>query len=408
MTKIFTRWQEKRIRELLKNRRVVVISGARQSGKTTLARKVAAKGDTFLSLDNEDVLTTALSDPMGFVRHKKGTMIIDEIQKAPSLLLAIKQAVDADNRPGQFLLTGSADIATLPRITDSLAGRISHIRLRGLTMGEILGGQPAFLDKAFRRDWPLAIKGYDKPAILNLAFRGGYPEVLAIKQTARGEWFEDYKKSLLSRDLKDIANIQRMEAMDALLNVMSAWSGKLMDAEAICGKLSITRKMLVNYANVLILMCLFEKVPAWILTDYDRVGKREKIYASDAGLMAHLLDWREADVLYDPDKSGKMVETFAFSQLCAQTDFYRYSLYHYRDRQKREIDFIVKNDVGGLLGIEIKSGSAVSRDDARHMVWFKRNIAKEREFTGIVLYTGEITLPLGEDMYAVPMAALWN
>ena len=408
MTEIFNRWQEKRVRELLENRRVVAISGARQSGKTTLARKVAAKQDTFLSLDNEDILATALSDPMGFVRHKKGTLIIDEIQKAPSLLLAIKQVVDADNRPGQFLLTGSADIATLPRITDSLAGRISHIRLRGLTMGEILGRQPTFLDKAFRRDWPLTIKGYDKPAILNLAFRGGYPEVLALKQVARGAWFGDYKKSLLSRDLKDIANIQRQEVMDALLNVLSAWSGKLMDVEAICAPLSVTRRMLVNYANVLLLLCLFEKVPAWILTDYDRVGRREKIYAADTGMMAHLLDWREADVLYDPDKSSKMVETFVFNQLCAQTDFYHYSLFHYRDRQKREIDFIVKNDAGGLLGIEVKSGSAVSRNDARHMVWFKNNIAKEREFIGIVLYTGDITLPLGEDMYAVPMAALWS
>jgi len=123
--------------------------------------------------------------------------------------------------------------------------------------------------------------------------------------------------------------------------------------------------------------------------------------------MAYLLDWREADVLYDPDKSGKMVKTFVFNQLCTQVDYYRYSLYHYRDRQNREIDFIVKNDVGGLLGIEVKSGSAVSRDDARHMVWFKNNIARDREFIGVVLYTGEITLPLGEDMYAVPIAALW-
>jgi predicted AAA+ superfamily ATPase len=275
-------------------------------------------------------------------------------------------------------------------------------------MGEILGRKPTFLDKAFKRDWPLQIKGYDKPAILNLAFRGGYPEVLRLKQTERDTWFTDYKKSLLSRDLKDIANIQRHGVMEALLIALSAWSGKLMDVEAICAKLSISRKLLVNYADILILLCLFEKVPAWILTDYDRVGRREKIYATDTGLMAHLLDWREADVLYDPDKSGKMVETFVFNQLSALTDFHRYSLYHYRDRQKREIDFIVKNDLGGLLGIEVKSGSAVSREDTRHLVWFKNNIVKDREFTGIVLYTGETTLPLGQDMYAVPMAALWS
>ena len=192
MSKIFTRWQQKRIQEVLKVRRVVVISGARQSGKTTLAQKIAGEQDSFLSLDNEGILATALSDPMGFVKHTKGTLIIDEIQKAPSLLLAIKQVVDADNRAGQFLLTGSADIATLPKITDSLAGRISHIRLRGLTMGEILGKQPTFLDKAFKRDWPLQIKGYDKPTILSLAFAGGYPEVLRLNQAERAPWFLDY------------------------------------------------------------------------------------------------------------------------------------------------------------------------------------------------------------------------
>jgi predicted AAA+ superfamily ATPase len=184
--------------------------------------------------------------------------------------------------------------------------------------------------------------------------------------------------------LKDIANIQRHGAMEALLSTLCAWSGKLMDVEAICSKLSISRKLLINYVNILVLLCLFEKIPAWILTDYDRVGRKEKIFATDTGLMAHLLDWREADVLYDPDKSGKMVETFAFNQLCVQTDFYRYSLYHYRDRQKREIDFVVKNDAGGLLGIKVKSGSAVSRMDARHLVYVE---LVEYDQTGLIFTT---------------------
>ena len=318
MAKLFARWQFKRTREVLKTRRVVVISGPRQSGKTTLAQQTISKQDSFVSLDDSAILAAALSDPLGFVRHVKGTMVIDEIQKAPSLLLAIKQVVDADNRPGQFLITGSADIRTLPTITDSLAGRISHIRLRGLTIGEVLGKQPTFLTRAFQKDWPLQIRGYDKPTVLNLAFRGGYPEVLRLAETERQEWFEDYIKSLLSRDLRDIANIQRQDVMGALLNALSAWSSKYMEVGAICGKLSISRNTFNSYVNALILLCLFEKVSPWIKTDYERVGRREKFFATDTGLMAHLLNWRFSDVSLDSDKSGKMIETLVFNELSAQ------------------------------------------------------------------------------------------
>jgi predicted AAA+ superfamily ATPase len=406
---LFIRWQHKRVRDALKNRRVVVISGARQIGKTTLVQASAAKQDVFWTLDDTAILETALNDPLGFVRHKKGTMIIDEIQKAPSLLLAIKQVVDADNRTGQFLLTGSADIRTLPTVTDSLAGRISHIRLRGLTIGETLGLKPRFLTRALNQDWPLQIKGYDKAAIIDMAFGGGYPEVLRLKQTKRKEWFEDYTKSLLARDLRDIANIQRQDIIKALLYSLSAWSGKFMELESICSKISTTRKTLVSYVNVLSLLCLFDKVPPWIQTDYERVGRKEKIYSCDTGLMAYLLNWRPNDVSYDPDKCGKMIETFVFNELIAQVDLdYRYSICHYRDRERREIDFIIENDAGELLGVEVKSGSAVSRADARHMEWFKKNIARDRKFIGTVLYAGENILPLGKDMYAVPIAALWN
>jgi predicted AAA+ superfamily ATPase len=244
---------------------------------------------------------------------------------------------------------------------------------------------------------------------LNLAFRGGYPEVLRLTEAERREWFEDYIKSLLSRDLRDIANIQRQDVMEALLNALSAWSSKFMDIGAICSKLSISRNTFKSYVNALIVLCLFEKVPPWIKTDYERVGRREKLFATDTGLMAHLLNWRIIDVSLDSDKSGKIIETLVFNELSAQIELgYHYSLSHYQDREKREIDFLIENEQGALLGIEVKAGSAVSKDDFKHMVWFKNNIAKDKEFIGLVLYTGENILPFGVNMYAVPIAALWG
>ena len=406
----YKRWQARIIKEALKIWRVVVISGARQSGKTTLVRQITTKNDTFVSLDDPTSLAAALDDPKGFVNHPKGTLILDEIQKAPSLLLSIKQAVDISNRKGQYLLTGSADIRTLPAVNDSLAGRIAHIRLRTLTAGEILGKGAAFLEQAFKQDWPRQIIGYDKAAIIKLAMRGGYPEYVRLPENLRHSgWHDEYVKSILSRDLRDVANIHRQDSIENVLNVLAAWSGKLMDATAICGKLSIARDTFNSYTNALISLCIFERLPPWVRTDYEKVGHKYKIYSTDTGLMAGILHWHEKDVLLDPDKSGKIVESFVFNELKAQIDLhYGYSLYHYRDRAGREIDFIIESDNGALLGVEVKSGSVVSKDDFRHMIWFKYNIVPDKEFIGIVLYSGENVLPFGPNMYAVPIAALWS
>lgn len=406
----YQRWQASSVNNALKVRRVVVIAGARQCGKTTLARQITGEGDIFFTLDDSALLVTARNDPLGFVKHSSGTLIIDEIQKAPWLLPAIKQIVDRNNTPGQFLLTGSADIRKHPEITESLAGRVKNIRLRTLTIGEIAEKQPSFLQTAFARSWPKQIRGYDKEAVMRLAFRGGYPEVTHADNAERKNWHLDYVGSLLTQDLQDIMNIRRKDVMRKLLSILAAWSSKYMDISAICSHLSTTRVTLTTYINALESLYLFERLGAWIETDYERVGRREKIFATDTGLLASLLDWRLEEVLLDSDRSGKIIETLVFNELAAQIETYgyQYSLSHYRDRQGREIDFVVGNDNGELMGIEVKAGSMVSSSDCRHMRWFAQNIVPDKPFTGIVLYTGENTLPLGKDMYAVPIAALWN
>lgn len=153
---------------------------------------------------------------------------------------------------------------------------------------------------------------------------------------------------------------------------------------------------------------LCERVPAWVRSDYDRIAKRDKFYITDTGLMSNLLEWHYDDVAFDADRYGKLIETFVFNELKAQIDLnYDYTLYQYRDRENREIDFIIEDSKGDMVGIEVKGGSRVSKDDFKHLKWFKENLVKDKKFIGIILYSGENTLSFGEDLLAVPTASLW-
>jgi predicted AAA+ superfamily ATPase len=408
---IYPRWQIGSLEKALENRRVVIVSGARQCGKTTLVRQIIDGRNVYRTLDDEGQLKVAKTDPLGFLKHDQGTLIIDEIQKAPFLISAIKRVVDNNNAPGQFLVTGSSDIQKHPEVKESLAGRVKHIRLRPLSQGELAQKPPSFLENAFAANFPFQIKGEDKEEVIKRAFIGGYPEVTFIKDPGEcKDWLRDYAESLLTQDLRDIVNIRRKDSMRELLCIFAAWSSKLMDLSAIGGKLELNSQTLKSYINYLESLYLFERLPARTQTDYQRVGQREKIFATDTGLMAALLDWRLEEVIFDADRSGKIVETLVFNELAAQTSLSReYQLYHYRDRNDHEIDFLLQNSQGNILGIEVKAGSGITpREDSRHLKFFRNNLAKGKSFTGIVLYTGNDTLPLEENIFAVPLACLWN
>lgn len=338
-------------------------------------------------------------------------MIIDEVRHVPSLLPAIKKVVDKDNRLGQYLLTGSANIQSLPSVRESLAGRVRKIRLRPLAQGELLGKEPKFLEHAFSQSFDQQSEQmFDRDDIIKMAFRGGFPEAVRLKGRDRKNWHKDYFDALLERDLKDIINIKRQDAMKELFHVLAAWSSKFMDVSAIGSGLSIKRSTIESYINALEALYLIEKVNPWLKTDYDRVGKQSKIFMTDCGLMTSILGWRIDDVQFDNDKIGKLIETFIFNELSAQIDASdgEYSLYHYRDREKREIDFIIEREDGAILGVEVKSGSAVDKSSFKHHKWFKNNLIKgKKPYTGIVLYTGEFTASFGDEMWAVPISNLW-
>jgi len=411
MKKLYSRWQENTIEDALKSRRVLLLSGARQCGKTTLAKQIATKDTIYRTLDDLAMRQLAINDPQGFVKHTGKMLIIDEVQRAPDLLSTIKLAVDENTEPGQYLLTGSANIQSLPGVQESLAGRIRKIRLRPLAQGELLGKHPTFLENAFKQKFmvPKNIV-YDRKTTLDFAFRGGFPEAIKLKQNERQQWHKDYIAALLERDLKDIAHITRLNAMRKLINVLAAWSSKFIDISAIGSGLSIRRPTIESYMNALEALYIVESVQPWTRTDYERVGKQSKLYMADSGLMASILRWHIDQVELDADRSGKLIETFIFNELASQVDASngKYELLHYRDREQREIDFIIEREDHALLGIEVKAGSAISTTDFKHLKWFKDNIAKTKPFVGIVLYSGEHAGSMGDNLWAVPFGSLWT
>ncbi len=388
----------------------MLLTGPRQCGKTTLVRHLASEDTEYRTLDDGMLKEIAEADPQGFIEHDGGMLIIDEVQRVPTLLPAIKKVVDEDTRPGQFLLTGSANVQTLPNVQESLAGRVAKIRLRTLTEGEIRGTQPKFLQRAFDQNFKGGRRIYDRDNILETAFRGGFPEAMVLEGRARRRWHRDYIEALIERDLKDIARIHRHDAMRELVRIMAAWSAKFMDISAIGAGLSIRRPTLESYINALESLYLIERVHPWTKTDYGRVGKHSKLFMTDGGLMASILGWRLDQVRLDADRAGKLVESFAFNELAALVGMGdgEYELYHYRDREQREIDFLIERDDGALLGIEIKAAASTRKDDFKHLAWFRDNLAGDRPFVGIVLYAGKFSGSFGGGLWSVPFGAIWE
>lgn len=410
VTDKYSRWQKENIVDAMSSRRVLLLSGARQCGKTTLAKELANDETEYRTLDDVTLKKAAENDPHGFVKHNKKTLIIDEVQRVPDLLPAIKKVVDEDTRPGQYLLTGSTNIQSLPGVQESLAGRITKLRLRPLTQGEQKGSLPKFIERAFSGTLEQPASHFDKDDLIEMALTGGYPEALLLEGRKRKRWHTDYIDAILERDLKEITRIHRLDQMQELIRILAAWSSKFMNTTQIGSTLSLKGQALNSYINALEALYLIERVKPWTKTDYDRVGKQDKLFMTDSGLMASLLNWNAEKIKFDTDRSGKLIETFAFNELISQinaTDDL-YKLWHYRDRQQREIDFILEDEDGATIGIEIKSGTNIGERDFKHLKWFKENMVTNGSFRGIILYSGQHIASFREDMIAVPFGALWE
>ncbi|WP_371783297.1 ATP-binding protein [Streptosporangium subroseum] len=396
------------VTEALDDTRVVVINGARQVGKSTLAELVLRQGSNGVArfLDDPVTRAAALEDPVRFVRHD-GLMLIDEVQRVPDLWLAIKHLVDRDPRPGRFLLTGSARLLALRSLPDTLAGRSETVELWPLSQGEMEGAPDGFVDAAFAlgsdaRGEPSTLRRKDYVARMT---RGGYPEAVRRESPRRRQrFYESYVADLLSRDVKQVADIEKAGDMRRLISLLAAQTSGLLNINRLASELSVTAPTVRSYIDILETIYLIRLIPAWSSNLTTRAVATPKVIFIDSGLADYLTLGSTADA-----SLGGLMENFVLSELARQLTWSitPARLYHYRDRDQYEVDGVLEDNSGQIIGIEVKAAETVRADDFRGLKLMQRRIGS-RFRAGFVLYCGTESLSFGDGLACLPISALWT
>jgi len=397
------------LREALLDTPAVLINGPRQSGKTTLARQCGS-AMPYISLDETTRLAAARNDPVGFVR-RIDRAVIDEIQRAPELLLALKLSIDNDRRPGRFLLTGSANVMSLPTIADSLAGRIEVHALLPLSNAEIAGRPSDFLERALAQDWPGRIPGGAPGVGAALAahvLAGGYPEMRSRTTARRRQaWAQSYLTTLVERDIRDVARIDEAARIPQLMAILAMMSGQLLNLSQVGGQLGLNVHTAEKYIAILEKLFLVRRLPAWRSNELTRLVKTPKIHFLDAGLHAALV--RAGPELIEADRSrfGPILESWVHGELLKIVSLTpeRWFISHYRDKDQVEIDFVLESPLRAILGIEVKAAATVTSADFKGLRRLRDQCGKAF-VGGIVLYDGTDALPFGDGLWAVPLGYL--
>jgi predicted AAA+ superfamily ATPase len=406
---LYKRHIRNRLVESLADTPVILLVGPRRAGKTTLARSMSHGARVYLTLDDQTTLEAARADPVAFVRGLD-LAIIDEVQRVPELMLAIKKAIDDDYRPGRFLLTGSANVMTLPRVADSLAGRIETLKLLPLSQSEVLGRNSTFLDGIFAGR-PLKPKNIViGRALAEIALMGGFPEAIARRGgRRRQDWGRSYVDSVLTRDLRDIANIEKLTELPKFVRLLAEHSGQLVNYSEIGKGIGINYKTAQRYLGLLEQIFLVESLPPWHTNLIKRIVKTPKFHFLDSGLLATSRGLTADRLTNNRPAFGALLETFVFAEIMKLMTWSDLSLtlFHFRDQERNEVDLVLERDDGIVAGIEVKASATVTQSDFAGMR--KLADASGSKFVyGVVLYDGDAIVPFGPKLAAVPLSCLWN
>ena len=392
---------------------VVLLHGARQVGKTTLAHAIAngRPRREYKSLDDESELSAALTNPEGYVRGLGGPVVLDEVQRAPELFRTIKAAVDRNRIAGQYLLTGSANVMLLPRLSESLAGRVEVITLWPFSQGEIEGTVESFVDRAFsasRMQWQ-APTSKSRP-LTDRIVRGGFPEPMSRADTSRRRaWYGAYLETTLRRDIRDLANIDSFLELPRLLSLISHRTSGLLNFADLSRGISIPQTTLKRYFTLLQASFLVVTIPAWTTNRGLRQTKASKVFISDTGLACHLLGADSNTIRTDGRIRGMLMENFVAMELLKQIGWSktRPSAHHFRSSSGQEVDFVLEDQAGRIVGIEVKSSKSVGADDFRGLRVL-RELAGKKFVRGIVLHDGDSTVHFDQEFVSAPISALWT